>query len=180
MHLAENALTTLKGAKSILDIPPEQTSDDEDIISLINASSTQIEGYCERSFKEKTYTDEEYDGNGCSGLYLRQYPVKSITSVSVNEKALSSSEYKCKKSNGKLIRNNSRWPTGEINILVTYTAGFTVIPSDLELACKLLVKTYFKSDMASFSTTFQEGMVFRPEALPAKIKVLLSPYKKVM
>jgi hypothetical protein len=177
--LATNALTSLEGVKSFLDIPLEQTNDDEDITFLINASSSQIESYCKRKFKEQTYTDEEYDGNGLSGLYLRQYPVIEILSVSIDDVVLNATDYKCKKSIGKLIKKHGKWPSGEINIQASYTAGYTEIPADLELACKLLVRTYYKTDMASFSTTFQEGIVFRPEALPAKIKVLLDPFKKV-
>jgi hypothetical protein len=93
---------------------------------------------------------------------------------------LSTGQYKVKKRNGVLLNNGGIWPRGEINITVSYTAGYSEIPSDLELACKHLVMSYFKSDVANFSTTFQEGFVFRPEALPAQVKALLAPYKKVM
>lgn len=114
-------------------------------------------------------------------IYLNQYPVKSVDAVTVNDQPLLATDYKCKKTNGKLISvSRARWPMGDINILVTYTAGFSEIPYDLELACKHLVMSYFKSDIASFSTTFQEGFVFRPEALPAQVKALVSPYKKVI
>ena len=178
MPLKNNALTTLAAVKSYLKITSD--TDNSLLEDLINASSNAIERYCERTFKEQLFTDEEYDGNGLNGLYLRQYPVKSITSVTVEGTSLNIIDYKCKKNNGKLIRNNGIWPTGEINILVTYTAGYTEIPSDLELACKHLVMSYFKSDIASFSTTFQDGFVFRPEALPAQVKALVAPYKKVM
>ncbi len=180
MPLATNALTSLSAMKSYLKIELTQTSDDSLLEDLINASSNQIEGYCKRKFKEQTYTDEEYDGNGLKYLYLQQYPVKSISSVTVDETTLSTDSYKIKKSNGNLIRVKGTWPKGDINILLTYIAGYIEIPSDLELACKHLVKSYFNSDIASFSTTFQEGMVFRPEALPAQVKTLVAPYKKVM
>lgn len=178
MPLKSNALTTLSAVKSYLKITSD--TDNSLLEDLINASSNAIEKYCNRQFKEQLYTDEEYDGNGLSGLYLRQYPVKEITSVTVEDELLLTTDYKFKKENGKLIRKNFIWPKGEINILVTYTAGFSEIPSDLELACKHLVMSYFKSDIASFSTTFQEGFVFRPEALPSQVKALVSPYKKVM
>jgi uncharacterized phiE125 gp8 family phage protein len=179
MPLAPNALTSLEAVKAYLKINLTETNDDALLEDLINASSSAIENYCKRNFIEQDYVDEEYDGNGLSGLYLRQYPVKAITSVSIEELTLSATDYKCKKSIGKLIRKNCRWPEGEINILVSYTAGYSKIPADLELACKHLVMSYFKSDVASFSTTFQEGIVFRPEALPSQVKVLVQPYKKV-
>lgn len=171
-------LTTLAAVKAYLKI--DSAVDDTLLTDLINASSNQIEGYCKRKFTEQTYTDEEYDGNGMKYLYLQNYPVSSIASITVDDISLTSEEFKVKKKDGTVIRINSLWSKGDINVLVTYTAGYTVIPKDLELACKHLVMSYFKSDVASFSTTFSEGFVFRPEALPAQVKALVAPYKKVM
>jgi uncharacterized phiE125 gp8 family phage protein len=177
MPLATNALTTLAAVKSYLKI----IIPDEDALleDLINSSSSAIESYCKRKFKEQTF-NEEYDGNGRNGLYLHQYPVKSVNSVAINGSVLPISDYKVNKNSGKLIRNGSIWPSGEINITVDYTAGYSEIPLDLDLACRHLIMSYYKSDIASFSNTFQEGIVFRPEALPAQVKALVSPYKKVM
>ncbi|WP_141434387.1 head-tail connector protein [Bacillus sp. 03113] len=180
MPVASNALTTLESVKNYLKIGTEQTSEDSMLEGLINSASSAIENYCERKFKEQTYIDEEYDGGGSKYLHLKQYPVKEIISVAIDETSLDVADYKVKKSNGTLIRKNSVWPEGDINILVSYIAGFSEIPNDLELACKHLVMSYFKSDIASFSTTFQEGFVFRPEALPSQVKALVGPYKKVM
>ncbi len=177
MPLAPNALTNLEAVKTYLKIT--ETVDDTLLEELINGSSYAIESYCERKFKQQTYTDEEYDGSGLKYLLLKQYPVQSVQSVTEDDTPITADEYKVKKSDGTLIRVNSIWPKGDINILVTYTAGYAEIPYDLELACKHLVMSYFKSDIASFSTTFQEGLVFRPEALPAQVKALVAPYKKV-
>jgi hypothetical protein len=157
-----------------------QTVDDTRLEDLINACSGAIEDYCERKFKEQAITDEEYDGTGTKYILLQQYPVKSIASVSVDGVALDPSEYKVKKKNGTLIKTKSTWPKGDINITVTYTAGLSEIPAPLELACKHFVMSFFKTDVASFSTTFTEGFVFRPEALPAQVKALVAPYKKVI
>lgn len=173
-------LTTLEAVKSYLKIDLSQTVDDARLEDLIDACSSAIEDYCERKFTEHTYTADEYDGTGTKYILLQQFPVKSISSVAVDGTVLDSSEYKVKKTNGTLIRVNSIWPRGDINITVTYTAGLSVIPAPLELACKHFVMSFFKSDVASFSTTFAEGFVFRPEALPAQVKALVAPYKKVV
>jgi uncharacterized phiE125 gp8 family phage protein len=178
MPLKLNALTTLAAAKAYLKL--NVNVDDSTVEDLINASSSAIENYCKRKFKEQNYLEEEYDGTGKNHILLDQYPVKSIESVSIDGTTLSTGQYKVKKRNGVLLNNGGIWPRGEINITVSYTAGYSEIPSDLELACKHLVMSYFKSDVANFSTTFQEGFVFRPEALPAQVKALLAPYKKVM
>jgi uncharacterized phiE125 gp8 family phage protein len=178
MPLKSNALTTLAAAKAYLKL--NVNVDDSTVEDLINASSSAIENYCKRKFKEQAYLEEEYDGTGKNHILLDQYPVKSIESVSIDGTLLSTGQFKVKKRNGVLLNNGGIWPRGEINITVSYTAGYAEIPSDLELACKHLVMSYFKSDVANFSTTFQEGFVFRPEALPAQVKALLAPYKKVM
>ncbi|WP_051957231.1 head-tail connector protein [Bacillus sp. UNC322MFChir4.1] len=180
MPLSSNALTNLEAIKSYLKINSGQNTDDSRLEDLINSCSIAIENHCKRKFKEQTYSEEEYDGNGLKYLHLQQYPVKSVDSVTVDGILLSSDQYKVKKSNGTLIRTNSIWPQGDINVVVTYVAGYSTIPNDLELACKHLVMSYFKADIASFSTTFQEGFVFRPEALPAQVKALVQPYKKVV
>ncbi len=180
MPLASNALTTLAKVKSYLKIDLSQTNDDERLEDLINSCSNAIENYCDRKFKEQTFTDEEYDGADTSYLLLQQFPIKSVSSVNVDSVTLTTDQYKVKKSNGTLVRINSIWPKGDINVTVTYVAGFTEIPPDLELACRHFVMSFFKADVASFSTTFQEGFVFRPEALPAQVKALVQPYKKVV
>jgi hypothetical protein len=179
MPLAENALTTLEAVKEYLKIPIGTTVDDTKLEDLINSCSTAIENYCGRKFKEQSF-DEECDGTGTKYILLEQYPVKSINTVSVDDIILDSSEYKFKKNNGVLIRNNTVWPRGDINTNVSYIAGLSEIPADLELACRHFVMSFFKADVASFSTTFSEGFVFRPEAMPAQVKALVSPYKKVV
>jgi uncharacterized phiE125 gp8 family phage protein len=178
MPLKTNALTSLAAAKAYLKL--QVSLDDETIEDLINASSSAIENYCKRRFQEQSYLEEEFDGTGKSHLLLDQYPVRSIEAVAIDGNLLTPGQYKVKKRNGILLHNGGIWPRGEINVTVSYTAGYTEIPSDLELACKHLVMSYFKSDIANFSTTFQDGFVFRPEALPAQVKALLAPYKKVM
>jgi hypothetical protein len=175
--LNPNALITLQAAKSYL---KSYDGDDSALEELINGASSAIESHCKRNFKEQVYSNEEYDGKGTRYILLKQYPVKTITSIYVDDILLPTSDYKVKKDNGMLVRTNSIWPYGDINVLVSYTAGYPEIPADLELACKHLVMSYFKSDIASFSTTFQDGFVFRAEAFPTQVKALLAPYKKVM
>lgn len=178
MPLAANALTTLEAVRSYLKLRDNETNDNSLLEELINGCSSAIENYCKRKFKEQTF-EEDYDGTGKNYLLLEQFPVKVINVVLVDDVPLDPGEYKVKKNNGVLIRKKFIWPQGDINISVTYTAGLSDIPSDLELACKHFVKSYFQSDIASYSTTFQDGFVFRPEALPAQVKALVAPYKKV-
>jgi uncharacterized phiE125 gp8 family phage protein len=180
MPLNLNALTTLEAVKSYLKIEASQTVDDERLEDLINACSSAIENYCDRKFIEQAFTDDDYDGAGTKYILLRQFPVKLVSSVAIDGALLSADQFKIKKSNGTLIRTSDVWPTGDINITVTYTAGFPEVPPDLELACRHFVSSFFKADVAAFSTTFSDGFVFRADAMPAQVKMILQPYKKVV
>jgi uncharacterized phiE125 gp8 family phage protein len=192
MTLATNALTTVAAVKSYLKIADTNTVDDGRIELLINACSSAIENFCRRNFKKQTFTDEEYDGNDHRYLNLYNYPVQSVQSVTLNDELVDSIEYIVKKKTGILARkyNNTLsgisynryvpiWPKGDANILVTYTAGYDEIPADLEQACILYVMSFYKSDVANFSTTFTDGFVFRADAMPVQVKLMLQPYMKV-
>jgi len=54
------------------------------IENLINYCSSWIEKYCRRAFHSTTYTRERYDGGG-EHIFLRNYPIISVESVSVGE-----------------------------------------------------------------------------------------------
>jgi uncharacterized phiE125 gp8 family phage protein len=192
MALAINALTSVAAVKSYLKIADTNTIDDTRIEGLINACSSAIENFCRRNFKKQTFTDEEYDGNDHRYLNLYNYPVQSVQSVTLNDELVDSIEYIVKKKTGILARkyNNTLsgisynryvpiWPKGDANILVTYTAGYDEIPADLEQACILYVMSFYKSDVANFSTTFTDGFVFRADAMPVQVKLMLQPYMKV-
>ncbi|KXG42874.1 head-tail connector protein [Tepidibacillus decaturensis] len=180
MALSANALTSVTAVKEYLKIDATDTSQDSLFEALINASSNVIENYCNRSFIESTYTDEEYDGKETSNLILKNFPVYSVTSIKIDDVLVDSTEYKVRKDSGIVVRLNSVWPAGIMNIKVTYTAGYTAIPADVELACKHLVMFFYKMDVADFGRTFGEGIVLRPEAIPPQIRIILGPYRRVL
>jgi hypothetical protein len=192
MTLLSNALTTVDAVKEYLKIPLDNTGDDSRIEGLINACSASIENYCQRSFKKQQYVDEEYDGNNYKYINLLNYPVVSVDSVTLNDTLLTTDQYTVKKKPGILVRkytgidvdyyyrwHNAFWPQGDGNILVTYTAGYDVIPADLEQSCILYVMSFYKSDLANFSTQFADGFVFKQDAIPVQVKLMLQPYVRV-
>jgi len=68
-------------ARSKTNIPSiTDSSHDSTLNTLITAASRAIEKYCRRDFVSHTY-DELYNGNGDRRLFLRQYPLISVTSV---------------------------------------------------------------------------------------------------
>lgn len=75
MSLVSYALTTRARLKTFLGI---SSSDDDSLLDqIINSVSDFVEMYCDRRFKKTDYSDEVYDGNGSKYLILKQYPVVS-------------------------------------------------------------------------------------------------------
>jgi uncharacterized phiE125 gp8 family phage protein len=189
INLNDNALTDLATTKSFLKVT---TTTDDDIISiLINACSTAIENYCRRSFYQQVYTNDMYDGNGTKWLNLKNYPVQSVSQVQVNGVTIDPANYVIKNETGVLCRIgpypntftglsisrfSSLWNQGDYNIAVSYTAGFATIPDDLAHACRVYVKSIYNSDVANFSTTFSDGFVFKADAMPTQVRLMLAPY----
>ena len=79
MALIDNALTNLARTKIFLGIT--STSYDTLLTTLINSATEFVERYCDRRFKQTTYTNEVYDGTGTDEMLLKNYPVTTFTSL---------------------------------------------------------------------------------------------------
>lgn len=78
MALASNALTTVADVKTYMGIT--SSTDDTLIETLVNNVSDQIERYCDREFKEKTFT-EYLDGRGDRTIAVSNPPLISVDLV---------------------------------------------------------------------------------------------------
>lgn len=111
-------------------------------------SSDIIEGgYCHRRFIDTDYTLAEYTGNNRKHLLLRQYPINSITTITLDGTTLFPSGSSTLADLGFYISNDI---TGAVfydniwtvdlpnNITITYNGGYSQIPFDLEYAALFL------------------------------------------
>lgn len=126
---------------------------------------TFIRRYCGRNTTngfESAERTETYDGNGLSVLYLNEWPITAVDSVSLRTSAsafgttLESTEYYTG-SQGRIYRyaaavygwtngeQRSVWPEGDQNIQIVYTGGYATIPDDLKEACYLCMDSWFAS-----------------------------------
>ncbi|MGH9473062.1 MAG: hypothetical protein ACRD2H_11470 [Terriglobales bacterium] len=126
----------------------------------ITAASQYICTECAvANFNTATYTSEVYDGTGSPRLYLKNYPITAVSALGVNGVAvLPSSGYGSpgyQFSDIGLIlmpgtvlgpstsllsfAGTSMFSEGIRNVVVSYTAGFITIPSDLNQAAIELV-----------------------------------------
>lgn len=124
-------LTTTANVKDYLGI--NVAAQDDLIARLITTASEWLERFCGRSFHEAERT-ETYDGTGTTELYLTNWPVDSIDTLSVSEIEHDGEDYKLYPDIGKVYLS-SGFGTGRRTVEVTYTAGYATIPGDLEQLC---------------------------------------------
>ena len=190
MSLKPNALTTLATAKSHLSISPSDALQDVRIELMINAASEKIERYTNRILVSQGTITELQHGRRENILLLKQWPIIAISAVSIDYTAahtapanvLAASDYAISDDLNSVLLINQTFPVGFNNIKVSYTAGYTVVPSDLELACLWLVEWYYlmrtRGDMGR--TTISKGgeSVGVLEKMPTMIAEMLEFYKR--
>lgn len=141
------ALTTKEDVKETLGIASSDTSWDNIIIRNINRATEIIEGWCNRRFKETTYTDQLYDASGERQLSLRQFPITDTTpfvlksrDTTMNENSFDTIDadlFFLDRQAGIVDAVATFW--GRVDQWsVTYSAGYATIPSDLAEACAAL------------------------------------------
>jgi hypothetical protein len=165
MSTYSGALTTTSRVKDRLDLTV--STHDTLLEDLINAASAFIETQTDRTFKEDTYTQEQYDGFTAQGaprarLVLAQAPVSAVSTIeyrpgtkaSPNWTEFLDDEWELIPGPGVLIFDTFL-PRGYRNIRVTYTAGYKIdfdndtesthtLPYEItDLAERLVVK-FFK------------------------------------
>ena len=113
---------------------------------LINGVSQQFASYCDRAFISTTYTATKIDGPGGAELYLPNWPVTTLTSVTEDDVLLTVDvDFYSYPASGMLTKFRSNWPwydvaatwtTKQQGIVVTYAAGYTLalLPADVKLA----------------------------------------------
>jgi|GEM_PF-1302647 len=134
-----NWLTSLSNAKDFLN---ESTTDHDRILEqYIQIATDDIERYCDRKLRERTYgangLEAEYqNGDGCKYIYTKEKPIISITSLyddTSNEYGsdtlFASTDYHIFKDIGKILllgesTLGSNFQVGTANIKIIYTAGY--------------------------------------------------------
>jgi hypothetical protein len=158
--------------------------------TLINAATDFMEDYCGRRFLETDYTNELYDGDGTEMLFLKNYPIVTITTiywayVGVADQLIDSDEYKIYASGGYVYKVGS-WIVGHQNIKINYTAGYDFatdgIPSELQDICNALVNLkYNQPDKQGIESERMGGYAvsYSKDDLPADLKKCLNLWRKM-
>lgn len=187
MPLNANALTTLAKAKAHCGVLPNQTVSDTKLEMFINAASAEIETYCDRKFVSQTET-EYLHGRNQNMVIPKQWPITAITGLWVDGERqfgsgteISNTEYFIEDDDTSILYTR-RFPHGYRNIKLTYTYGYTSIPSNLELACLWLVEWYYRHNdahmMGRSSTSKGDENTAILTDMPPMIQRMLNGFKR--
>jgi hypothetical protein len=140
---ASFALVTVADAKTALGIDPADTSQDAILSQQIDAVSQAVNNWCNRIFVVQTYQDQLRNPDFCwaEPIVTRQYPiiVADPLAITVDGAAIDPTLFEVYPETGRLYPLNLAgtdpatagvW-SGAL-ILVDYTAGFDVIPADVQ------------------------------------------------
>lgn len=172
MSLNVNALLSQAELELILQITIS-SSDLKDF--LINTASDFINNFTNRRLLSRTITSEKYDGTGESRLFLKEYPITSVTAVKswdsynnvVSYTYTEHTEYTLYANEGYILFRGKTLK-GHNNYQITYVAGYALadVPYDLKNACAQLCgimyynkgKAGIKSEsIGSYSVTYDKG-----------------------
>lgn len=139
MSTIDSALTTVARFKTWFEI--SGTKKDAKIQMILIGVSDFVNRYCGYKFKRQTFVNQEYDGFGSETLYLRNKPVISGQSFSIQHRVgqlgtdddwetIDADQYRVDYPKGRIVMNCGFFK-GKQNYRVSYTAGYYV-PSDAQ------------------------------------------------
>ena len=199
-------LIDLDQVKAYIGMKEENTNDDGLIQALITGFSQYVMHKTGRTaFNQiKSFVDT-FDGNGNQRLFMREFPIVTLTSVvsGLYSVPISTSfgvpgvfvedsrkSIAFRTSQGSMLPPQSIYPYyfpyGQGNIVVTYTAGYAFVPFDLQEACMKAVSINYKRkdwiDIASKSLAAGSGVSgsirYRDWSLPPEVEQTILFYKR--
>lgn len=178
------ALTTLDSVKAWLGV--SSATDDALLARLVSASSAYVETWLNRSILSATYSDTR-DGNGRTRMMLPQAPVTAISSVTVDGVAVPAATTATM--SGYVFTETSvglrgyTFTSGMNNVVIQYTAGFDVVPTDVEQAViELIGRRYKERDRIGLVSKGLAGetITYTQKDMSDGIKTLLQSYRRVV
>lgn len=187
-------LIALGDLKTLLNIDDNQY---DSLLKLLNTSvSSLIETYCDRHFSDGTYT-EYHDGEGMPDLYTTEWPITSVMSIydDVNRQFESSSlidsttyviyadEGRISIIPGSILYSQTTFAEGVQNVKVTYRAGYTTIPADLQIMATEVIGKKYKNivdkrwGMTNIGSAGENFSIFADDLLPEHRRFLDMKYR---
>jgi uncharacterized phiE125 gp8 family phage protein len=166
-------ITTKEKVKTFLGI--SGTTHDNLIDELIKNATASIERFCNRSFTEATFT-EYFDTDKVFKLFLRNFPVSSLTSVQYRGGTWGAITWLDLNVNDYLLNDNGKvtfaflLPEAEKYIKIVYVGGYKIdftdetnplqhtLPANLtQIATEIVAQTFNQRASAGILTESTEG-----------------------
>lgn len=163
----------------------------EQIVRLINQITAECESFCNRKFIERTYTDEQYDGDGTATLLLMNFPVSEVSKLISYEDGPEhpATDFKFRTGEegyGEVILKYSIFPSSVLGITVTYKAGYTLalLPEDLRLSIAEAVAFRYrvqdqKLQGVTHKSSETQTMDITEETFPKTVLEVWNRYRKI-
>lgn len=175
-------LTTLKKAKTFMSIPEDDNTEDLSILTALKAASLAIERECNRSFGLATYR-QTLDGSGTKFLRLRNFPIRSVSSLVISGEEQELDSFTIEPENGMLFRR-SGWPCGTRTIEVEYSAGYVLpdgeagaetatLPENIELACIMYAQMLLRAPGVKSERVGDLSVTYQDNGMPDVIQSLI-------
>lgn len=150
-------LTTLAYLKEFMKLEDDEygsTPPDDDLLTaMLTAATTAIQQYCYRDFVVKDYSEHYNLDDYQYRLTLKNYPITSLSQVTiypydVSPTIVSGDDFIIAKYGTIAYKPTATtqlgyFPPGFQSVLVEYTAGFTTIPADIQLATAMVVSRLY-------------------------------------
>ena len=194
-------LTTVARVKQELDI----TSNDNDALlgSKIDEATSEIEAHLGRFFRRETLTETFWGDSECAQyLILARAPVASITSVTIDDVAVDSTEWRLDAATGILHRLDSTgypsfWSWCK-SVVVVYVAGYLLpgevgrtLPEAIEAGALSLMSAFWQSRGRDPLVKSEEipgvervdywvGYIGEAGQLPPDVITKIAPFRRVL
>jgi hypothetical protein len=176
-------LTTLAHVKQWVGLA--NTVSDDLLERMITSCSAAMESWMNRTIARTSYV-ETRNGTGGSALLVQQYPIVSVSGVTVGAVAVPA---RARIGDGgyvfdetRILLDGSTFTRGMQNVTVSYVAGYATVPQDIEQACIDIIGDWFRyKDRAGKLSEGIEGQTisFTDTAFPSRAQGVLNQYRKV-
>ena len=123
------------------------TTHDLLITDVIAGVTQDFQQYMGQKILQQTNTAEVVWGTGTRHICLKEAPIQSISSITVDGTALTSAEYEIHANSGVLLKvldgYPERWPEGA-RIVVTYVSGYSAVPPAIRDAATQQARHVFR------------------------------------
>lgn len=128
----------------------------------VQAAEEALEAEIIKAFAPR-YGTASVDGNSRSDwITLPDYPVQSLLTIAVDGTSKTVGNFTLYPETGRVKSTNSEWTTGDRNVTVTYTHGWTSVPMDVSRAVTLIASSLLADgpwDDRGYGVTTDGGFV---------------------